>query len=209
MICGDLVGGAGVGATGAVRRSLLRAWRDGEPDQGTALVVCRSCQYRDHGSQSNAGVRFRAGVCAGERVAGDRFARHGDGAGAGDDDSVAAVEDWGAGTDHGAESAGATGAELSLASLVLESCRATTLLAGGAEGKKRNRWFDEGGQQEALWPRHAVCCALQPCWACKFASGAQLCRIESRFFKNCKIGSECRSGLVNRGSDSGFVRSPG
>jgi hypothetical protein len=93
-------------------------------------------------------------VCAGECVAAFGVGGDGVGAGAGDDDPAAIVEDWGAGAGDGASGVGADGGELSAAEFVLASRGPTALLRGGGGRKDGVRWFDEGGSVCAVGAEH-------------------------------------------------------
>src|SRR5262249_28483982 len=83
---------------GAVRGALLRAGRDGEPDQGAAaLVVRRPDQLSEVPVQPVPPAALSGGVCAGggsQAAAGGRDAT---GAGGGGDDPAAPVQGGGAG----------------------------------------------------------------------------------------------------------------
>ena len=65
-----------MGGASAVRRSVLRARGDGEPDQGAVQSVCRSRQQRDDARQSDAHVLFGDGLRAGVRIAPFGFEGH-------------------------------------------------------------------------------------------------------------------------------------
>src|SRR5208337_121825 len=114
-LCGDLAERGAVGSTGALRGTLLRARRHGEPDQGAAELVCRSGERRDDAGQSTAAVLLGDGLCVGERAA--ALGPEGDGArpGAGVHDSHPAAEDRCPGTGDGTQGLGVDGLQLSLA----------------------------------------------------------------------------------------------
>jgi len=86
-----------VDTAGAVRRTLLRPWGDGEPHQGAIQPVCRSRQRRDDEGRSDADVLFGHGLRAGVRFAPLGAEEHRDGAGASVYDSHAVAEDRRAG----------------------------------------------------------------------------------------------------------------
>jgi len=82
------------GRQNAVRKRLLRARRDGKPDQGTAArPVRRSHQQRADALQSAAPVVLLGGLCAGQRLSPAGTGGHRNGTGAMRHDSRKTVQD--------------------------------------------------------------------------------------------------------------------
>src|SRR5262249_21980836 len=68
-------------------------WRDGEPHQGTAQLVCRSYEHGIAACQPATSVLLRPGLRAGTCPASPGSGWHGMGASAGPYDSLALAED--------------------------------------------------------------------------------------------------------------------
>src|SRR5262249_30217957 len=98
---------------------LLRAWGDGESNQGTTIGVVRGSDFDPLSEVESSGVAsLQRGLRLDERDAELGFGRNRDGAGAVRDDSVEAAQDRRASASHSAPRGGATGEQLSVSGIV-------------------------------------------------------------------------------------------
>ena len=115
-------------APGAVRRTVLRSRRYGEPDQRAIQFVRRSGERGDDAGQSTASVLFGDGVCAGQRIAAARIESDRVCAGTSINDPYEAAEDRRTGAGDGAQGLDLDGIQLPVAKRVSEGLVEPALL---------------------------------------------------------------------------------
>src|SRR6202050_5465340 len=149
---GDLANRREMEGAGAVRRTLLRAGRYGEPDQRAVQPVRRPRQRRNHASQSDAVVSVGCGVYPGQRFAACGAEGDGTGTGAGFHHPHQVAQDWRTDPGFRSEGLGFNGIQLSLARPLPAGLDKPALLKRHWRGRYLKIGFSRGGPARTSAP---------------------------------------------------------